>query len=259
MELRLTNLVNEKFILTGIVIEKKRSKKNLTIKNIIRGVINRTVFYIINKAWSDAQIKFGNEYQKWPKSRSLIVDNINSSKTIDFTKNQEYDIIIVSSTSLIKKELINLKGKLGILNLHTGFSPYIKGGPNCSNWCLANREYHKMGNTIMFLDLGIDSGKIIKSRLLQLDKKWSHSEILYQTIKQGQDLYIDSLIHINELKGELKSVSQDSISRGITYYNKQWGIKQRAQLIINFYFGHFQRHLATEEYRQNISKLIIVK
>ena len=63
---------------------------------------------------------------------SLEIENINESKVQEFSSQLGPDLIIVSGTGLIKEKNLSTKTKYGIINLHTGLSPNIKGGPNCT-------------------------------------------------------------------------------------------------------------------------------
>ena len=80
---------------------------------------------------------------------------------------------------------------LMILNLHTGISPYIKGGPNCTNWCIATKQFEKIGNTIMWLDKGIDTGELLtteNTKFNSTDK--SLLKIHMRVMNHAHDLYI---------------------------------------------------------------------
>jgi methionyl-tRNA formyltransferase len=50
--------------------------------------------------------------------------------------------------------------KFGAINLHTGLSPYARGG-NCNLFMLLESKPEYIGATIHYLDSGIDSGDII--------------------------------------------------------------------------------------------------
>lgn len=258
IELRLTNLIKNNFDLVGIVIERKMGARKRTVGSIIKGIINRTVFFPLNLAWSRALNKFEKEFPKWPDVDSIIVEKINSEEAYNFSIKKNCDVVVVSSTTLIKSKMINIQPRFGILNLHTGLSPYINGGPNCTNWCLSNGDYHKIGNTIMYLNEGIDSGDIIKTRALRLQGEWSHCELLFQTVKQGQDLYIETLKLIQEKQRIINSSPQHTIGKGVTYYNKDWGLLPRIKLIINFYLGNYSKAVNSKAYVDMQKKLTFI-
>lgn len=249
MELRLTNEVNEYFNLVGIVIQKRPFVRNYRFKSAIIALLNKLLFYFtIDRAWIVTQVWYKSKYQDFPSVPKIYVSNINDRATYNFLNDNPCDLIAVSGTALVKKNLLNQKPSLGIINLHTGLSPYIKGGPNCTNWCISKRLYHLVGNTVMWLDEGIDSGNIITTKKVDLDQSMSLSEILRKVTFEGQTLYLDTIRKI--LSGEeVNNVPQKCIGEGITFFNKQWGYTARIRLVLNFYLGHYRRYINSKKYR----------
>ena len=61
------------------------------------------------------------------------------------------ELVIVSGTNLLAEHLIKtIRAYAKIINLHTGISPYVKGGPNCTNWCIYHANFSFIGNTVMY-------------------------------------------------------------------------------------------------------------
>lgn len=97
--------------------------------------------------------------------KDLEISNIvergwfSSDKCFDLVREINPDLILVYGTSIIKGPIINyFKNK--ILNVHLGLSPYYRGaGTNYFPFVYDEPEY--CGATYMFLDEGIDTGKII--------------------------------------------------------------------------------------------------
>ena len=81
-------------------------------------------------------------YPIYSHVNSIIVENINSNESYEFSNKLNPDLIIVSGTRLVKEKLLSIPTTIVILDLHTGLSPYIKGGPNCTNWCIATNKFH---------------------------------------------------------------------------------------------------------------------
>ena len=139
---------------------------------------------------------------------------------------------------MVKKEIIDEAKKINciILNLHTGVSPYIKGGPNCTNWCLAN-NYYLIGNTVMTLDAGIDSGAIIATECTKLDGNESLFDLHYKVMEHGFDLYVRVISCYVKEKIVLKSISQDDISTKVSlFYTKNWTIAKVIKAYYNYKF-----------------------
>ena len=161
----------------------------------------------------------------------LQVENINSQAAIDFAVTQAPDFVAVSGTRMIKSKLLDqATGK--ILNLHTGLSPYIKGGPNCTNWCLAEQKIHLIGNTVMWIDEGIDSGNLIGTEFTPLQGNETLDELHIKVMQHAHDLYVRCID--KAIRGEARSVDQKSICEGTTYYSRQWTPKKIRSAVQNF-------------------------
>jgi len=69
------------------------------------------------------------------------------------------DLLVAYGCSLIKSSLVStFSGKF--LNLHLGLSPYYRGS-GTNFWPLVNGEPEYVGATFMYLDEGVDTGKVI--------------------------------------------------------------------------------------------------
>ncbi len=109
-----------------------------------------------------------------------------------------------------------------LLNLHTGISPYYKGGPNCTLWALSRGEPDMVGATIHVLDPGIDSGDILLSDFTPLEATDSLAEAVCRTVAHGHDMYVRVLRAIAEGR-ELAGVRQADLGEGRTFFTRQWG------------------------------------
>ena len=218
----LANRINRQFPISAIVLEKRISVKQNNIKTILNKLLSKFIFFLPNKTWWSLMKHYESEFNSYPNCNQLTVSNINNKRTFDYTQKRDPDLILVSGTSLIKEDLININPKIGLLNLHTGISPYIKGGPNCTNWCIATKQFNMIGNTIMWLDKGIDTGGILTTEHTKFSKTDnSLLKIHLRVMNHAHDLYIRSIESV--LKNKIQNIPQSEISKGITYYSKQWG------------------------------------
>ena len=123
------------------------------------------------------------------------------------------------------------------MNLHTGISPYIKGGPDCTYWSLFLKEFGLIGNTIMWIDQGIDSGNIITTEPTELSGKESLLQLKIKTIDHGHELYIKAIHRFcNSLI--LPNIPQSSIKPSRLFLSKQWGIKNMIVALYNFHIHY---------------------
>lgn len=92
----------------------------------------------------------------------LVVTNINDAAVADFLQHQAPDVVCINGTNLLRDRLLALASTIpyGFVNLHTGLSPYARGG-NCDLFMLLEGHPEFVGITIHHIDAGIDSGDII--------------------------------------------------------------------------------------------------
>jgi methionyl-tRNA formyltransferase len=227
----LVNKIHEHFPLSGIVTETRKRKLKLTLKEIVEKGIEKILLASIAKAWFGMHKYYDRLYPEYPSVPRLNVENINGNEAYNFTKEKKPDLILVSGTRLIKQNLLSLRPSTGILNLHTGLSPYIKGGPNCTNWCISTRQFHLIGNTVMWIDEGIDSGNLLATEFTTFTGNESLSDVHIKLMEHAHSLYLRSIQYL--VSGKANNVPQKEISPGITYFNSQWGLKQKIQLLRN--------------------------
>lgn len=232
-QIALINKLNQNFNVIGVVYENRRSKSVMSygLKTLSKKVLSRLFLGFISKTWKKLQNYYEGKFSKLDQVPSLEVENINDSRVQEFSSKLNPDLIIVSGTALIKGGNLLTQSKYGIINLHTGLSPYIKGGPNCTNWCLSIGETHLIGNTIMWIDEGIDSGNLILTEQTPLNGKESFFDIHLKVMEHAHELYVDA---INNIKNNCaQSIPQENIGEGKTFYNKNWNLQAQFNLLVN--------------------------
>ncbi len=238
----------------GLVVETRISKQKLTPRQFLEKAIGKVFLSKINNAWSYQHAHYRQKYSGFPDINTLEIENINSDGVIGFTEAMNPDLIVVSGTRLIKNKTLSVRPPKGIINLHTGLSPYIKGGPNCTNWCISTNQFHLIGNTIMWIDEGIDTGNIIATELTKLDQKDSLNDIHLKVMEHAHDLYIRSIDAIRI--GNVPNVKQSDIAMGTTYYTRQWNLRSKINLIRNLKKN--RSNINSEETKSKQSALVLV-
>jgi methionyl-tRNA formyltransferase len=102
-------------------------------------------------------------FPRFPPGVPIIeVDNVNGARTENALDQFLPDIVCVNGTRLIRPPLLGQISELplGAINLHTGLSPYSRGG-NCNLFMLIEHHPELVGITIHHIDRGIDHGDII--------------------------------------------------------------------------------------------------
>lgn len=249
----LANRIAEHIPIGGIIIETRNSPIRRSLKDYYEKIYEKLLLPSVGKAWWGMLLHYHKLYPEYPKVPLLEVENINSEEAYQFTQKIQPDLIAVSGTRLVKEKMLSIAPPKGITNLHTGLSPYVKGGPNCTNWCIATRNYHLIGNTVMWIDLGIDTGNIITTEVTPFSgKEKTLLDVHISVMDHAHDLYIRSLkkIYNNE---KVPNVPQNTITEGKTFYNKQWTLQQKKNLVHNF--KDFLKAIQTKEFYENQKKL----
>lgn len=250
----LANKIGKEADIVGIVTESRIGKRKITPGKLVEKLVEKFLLRNISRSWSGMKSFYQDKYPNWPDTPVLDAVNINSDEVFEFTKALNPDLIVVSGTSLIRKKLLAINPSIGIINLHTGLSPYIKGGPNCTNWCISTKQFELIGNTIMWIDAGIDTGSIIATELTSMTGDESLTEVHLKVMEHAHDLYVRSIKKLAITKKP--GVNQHAISKGKTYYSKQWGLKEKINLIINF--RKFRQERKSDSYKSKQAAISLV-
>jgi hypothetical protein len=230
----LANKIADKFFLAGIVVDKKATaKKPSFFKRAFAGLQDRIFFQAISQAWSGLQQEYSKRYPSWPDVPILFADSINLDNAYEFTQKLSPDLVVVSGTGMVRSKMLSLKPAIGIINLHTGLSPYIKGGPNCTNWCIATKQYDLIGNTIMWINEGIDSGNIITSERTVISGANNLYDIHWQVMEHAHSLYIAAVSYLLSTTAPYNAVSQKQITTGNLYLTRMWDFSAKRKLLNN--------------------------
>lgn len=124
--------------------------------------------------------------------QTLFARDINSMEVARQIEALKPDLIVVSGTRLIRRPVLGCASRFGMINLHTGLSPYYRGGP-CTFWALYNEEPEYAGATVHILTAGIDSGDIILSGRPQLETTDGLASLDVKVIDLGHRLLLRSL------------------------------------------------------------------
>ncbi len=224
----------DSIILVDIFHPTKRNFKD-KVKILWNRVIQRLLAYPLVSSWKHATAFYSAKYPSWPSLNLYNVDGANDPKVHECFKLLKPDLVLVSGTNLLSAETIKSVGDGRIMNLHTGLSPYVRGGPNCTHISLSLGRPDLIGNTVMWIDAGIDSGNIITSEKTSLSGNESVGELIVKNLEHGQDLYCRV---VNEYlrDSKLQSVCQSDLGKGRLFLAKNWGALRSLLAIINFAF-----------------------
>jgi folate-dependent phosphoribosylglycinamide formyltransferase PurN len=190
---------------------------------------------VFRRVWFNMLSHYEQSYPRFPIEPILSCNNINDPRVIAKIAELKPDLVVVSGTNLLRDLLISEILKTGkLMNLHTGISPYVKGGPNCTNWCLYLREFGLIGSTVMWLDAGIDSGNIVATERVPLTGSEDLLALHIKVMDHAHGLYVRAIEKFVK-RSALPNVAQDSFDRKRLFMSKDWGLFQQLVALKNFY------------------------
>ncbi len=176
------------------------------------------------QAWVRLQDQYRGEYLFPPKVPTWRVPEVNDDLTVEVLTTTCPDLVLVSGTNLLNKRLIGIANDfsgMGTMNLHTGLSPYVRGGPNCTNWCLATGRPWLIGNTTMWIDEGIDSGDIISTECTPMDGNESLLGLHRAVMDHAHDLVCRTVQTVGR-GGQHRRPQSSFEDSGDLYYTRDW-------------------------------------
>ena len=228
--------------IAAVVHSRNVPKKKPAISKRFRTFLNKLAVRAwggeLLAAWTEMLRRYEAEYEPFRAAPVQSVDNVNDEATFKIIDETRPELVIVSGTNIVGRRLIEFSQRYGgIVNLHTGISPYVKGGPNCTNWCLAKAWYHLIGNTVMWLDAGVDSGALIATERTPLDGSESLDELHWKVMEHAHEMYVGAVRRLSE-KRSLPRIEQGSIAKGTEFRSLEWTGNEMKRAVVNFKTGY---------------------
>ena len=208
------------------------------LPRLSRAALSRTLGLPFRLGWSRMVAHFDRLYPDYPDTEISRHVGVNSDSVIEVVRRTAPDLVIVSGTDLLRQPLIEVISATGrIMNLHTGISPYVKGGPHCTYWCLAMNRFDLIGNTVMWLDAGIDTGGLIATEQTPLTGSEALHELQVAVVDHGHDLYRRSVQRFCD-GAPLRSVPQSELGPGRLFVSKDWKANSILAALKNYYLAY---------------------
>lgn len=258
-QIALANKIAGECEIAAIVFSQNVPRKPPSFSKKVRLNLNRLASRTFGRefvdVWSRMLKKYDEVFPQLPTENIIRVKNVNDTETINAIEKYAPDLVVVSGTNLVGKKVIEAaqRGR-GIVNLHTGISPYVKGGPNCTNWCLAKNWFHLIGNTIMWLDPGIDTGNIIATEQTPLDGNENLFELHWKVMQHAHELYATAISHLASGK-ETLSIPQKSVVEGNDFYSVDWNANAMRRALKNFQNNYKNYFVDAEQHRKLSAEL----
>tara|TARA_B100001173_G_scaffold306681_1_gene313938 strand:+ start:447 stop:1241 length:795 start_codon:yes stop_codon:yes gene_type:complete len=206
----------------------KTFKKEFSLtKLFLIKVLNNFFFYkrFGKQQYYNKRILIDN-YKELQKEITLYdVGNINDPRTVEILKENNYKLIYVFGTSIIKTNILSFKNAF-FINLHWGWSPEFRGEGIIS--ALAKKGKKGLGVTIHLIDEKIDSGDLIYRFKPEIDSDDNFYSIGLKLTLLGLNGFLKTHKTINRNK-KLK-LEKQNLKKGKVYTSSF--IKENPQLII---------------------------
>lgn len=176
---------------------------------------------------------------------------INSKEYVDSIIDSNPDLLIAFGCSIIKGQLLkSFKGRF--LNAHLGLSPYYRGS-GTNYWPLVNKEPEYVGATFMYIDEGIDTGKIIHQIRARYNWGDTPSQIGNRLIVDMSRTYQKIIVNFDKL---IDMPSLPIPENAKLYSNKDYTESSVVALYDNFQNNMIERYIAEEADRTLKVKII---
>ena len=148
-----------------------------------------------------------------PEDRS-----INDRRFVELVKGVHPDIIVVMGTCILGRRILECTPVA--LNMHTGLSPYYRGG-RTNFWPFVENDPGYFGVTVHKLSRGIDSGDIIFSQRVVVEAGDTFGSVNCKSIVIGTGLMIEAIEAVD--RGTCRAVTQ--WTHGKLFHDRHWNFK----------------------------------
>lgn len=169
------------------------------------------------------------KYYKGKSKHIYSTLNFNDARTIKLLNKISPDFIVLGGSRILKKNVLEIP-RIGVLNAHPGILPYYKG---CGviPWALANND--NVGVTLHFVDSGVDTGKIIDVKELNITKEDTLKTLKVKSEQLGGILVCKYLNKVINGENELIDLEENSTTIGRTYLTKDLTDEVKEKAILN--------------------------
>src|SRR5262245_24133643 len=129
--------------------------------------------------------------------RRVVVPDPNSARARAFLSDLKPDLLLARCKFLLKPEVFNAPAK-GTFVLHPGICPEYRNAHGCF-WALVNRDYSRVGMTLLKVNEGVDTGPVYLQSTCEFDEvRESHTMIQYRVVLDNLDAIGRTLREIGE-------------------------------------------------------------
>ncbi len=126
-----------------------------------------------------------------------LIDDINSAESEVLLKQLAPDVCMLMLHPIIKERIVSIP-RFGMLVFHPGIVPEYRG-VHCAFWATLNREFWGIGWSLLRIDTGIDTGKVLAQGSAEVDPL-SQTHIFMQ-----HKAHVDGLPQVVQILGRLEA------------------------------------------------------
>ncbi|HHT97059.1 MAG TPA: methionyl-tRNA formyltransferase [Clostridiales bacterium] len=196
--------------------------------NILKNIIEENYNVIAVITQPDKQKGRGKTISFSPVKELAIANEIpvyqpvkvREEENILLIKELNPDIIIVAAFGqILPKELLDIP-RYGCINVHASLLPKYRGAAPIQYSIIDGED--ETGITIMYMDVGLDTGDIISQESLRIDKNETGGSLFDKMSKLGSSLLLRTLIEI-ENGTSSRELQDESKSTYVKMINKDMG------------------------------------
>jgi len=135
------------------------------------------------------------------------VKHINDKSSVEILKNHSPDLLIVLGWSqLLNDEVLSIP-TIGTIGAHASLLPKMRGSAPI-NWAIIKGE-EKTGNTLMWLNIGVDTGKIIDQYEFKINL-YDSCNTLYENVAESNRVMLERSLPLIAKKGSIGIAQQEN-------------------------------------------------
>ena len=134
------------------------------------------------------------------------VKHINDESSVEILKNHAPDILIVLGWSQLLNEEVLAIPTIGTIGAHASLLPRMRGSAPI-NWAIIKGE-KKTGNTLMWLNIGVDTGKIIDQYSFEINM-YDSCNTLYENVAKSNKIMLERSLPLIEKDGQIGTIQEE--------------------------------------------------
>jgi hypothetical protein len=215
------------FNISAIAIENQSSRLDLVRRRIKKlgflKVIGQLLFMFIIPPYlrsiSKQRINTLKQHYKFeeqaiPEHLIHPLPSVNSVFGLNFLKEQNPDLVLISGTRIISKQILDATSAV-FMNIHAGITPAYRG-VHGAYWALANNDADRVGVTVHLVDKGIDTGDVLYQKKIGLTS--NDNFLTYPLIQLGEGILLLKKAINDFLKDDLHNIKIDKSQSALWYH-----------------------------------------